>query len=106
MNRQAVSVTLGGNDSSLVIGAQNVSSVDMYPGGEYSSLAFEAASCTQFTNGFCGAGGFWTPDENDVASGQYITLSTGWNETSWGVYVQDAPYNHLGLTVGGHTVYN
>lgn len=45
---QAVSITVGGNDSRLVLGIQNVTDLEVYPAGRWGSMTFTAASCADF----------------------------------------------------------
>jgi hypothetical protein len=101
---QAVSITVGGNDSRLTIGAQNHADIDLYPGGQWNTLTFSKTACEPYPNSHCGEGGTWEPDE-------YATqLIQGWHpplgDSSWGLSSGPLDYTQRAMTIGGKTVWN
>ncbi|KAF1969191.1 hypothetical protein BU23DRAFT_653604 [Bimuria novae-zelandiae CBS 107.79] len=99
---QAVKVTLGGNDSTIGIKAQNVTEVSVYPGGVWSTKSFTKAACKEYPNSLCGAGGTWDPDPDQLAL-QRIGFTEDWIIDEAGLNVSDIRYIALGLTIQGST---
>jgi len=102
---QAVRITVGGNDSSLRISAQNTSDLSVYPGGTWECTTFTSTYCEDFPDSTCGAGGAWDPDLAQAAQ-QHITFQADWIDDSSGINVRNASRIILGLTIAGTTAWN
>ena len=102
---QAVTMTVGGNDSTLVLNGQKTADLAAYPGGEYSSMTLTSAACKNNKTTQCALGGTWNPDEYQVQQ-QYISQTAPWVDNSTGVNITDASIVVLGLTINQKTVWN
>ncbi|KAH7083998.1 hypothetical protein FB567DRAFT_530399 [Paraphoma chrysanthemicola] len=102
---QAVSIIVGGNDSSMYISAQKTAQVAVYPGGEFQSLTYTSAACSLYPNSFCGAGGTWNPDPYQAMQ-QYIAFSPSFVDNTTGLKTMNARSLALGLTINERTVWN
>lgn len=103
---QAVRITVGGNDSALIIGIQNVTELSVYPGGSWSSMTFAESACSNYSNTMCGLGGTWDPDPNQVIQQPVTGSQPFWVDKSSGIDVKGAKEVILGLTINGKTVWN
>lgn len=101
---QAVSITVGANDSSIPLASQNVTALSVYPGGEWNSMTFGSAACSGDPGPTCGEGGTWDFDESSNA--QHIQWQTEWLDAPVGVNVEDVSIYPIGITIGDTTVYN
>ncbi|KAF2463683.1 uncharacterized protein BDR25DRAFT_106430 [Lindgomyces ingoldianus] len=100
---QAVKITVGGNDSTLTIGAQNHADLDVYPGGSWTTFTFAKEACDPYKNSICGAGGTWNPDPPSL---KQIEWTDKYIDDSYGI--QAASYTNVprALTIASKTVWN
>jgi hypothetical protein len=102
---QAVTITVGGNDTEAPLEKQKVSELSVYPGGSYESMTFTPSACMKYPKSLCGVGGTWSPDP-DQADQQRVSWPANWTDESTGIHVEQARHVVLGLTINQRTAFN
>ena len=100
---QAVQIIVGGNDSSLTIGAQNHSNVDVLPGGYYGSMIISTNACQPYPNTSCGVGGVWDPA---LASSPTIFYPPSFIDPSYGLEAVGETEIIQAITINGRSIWN
>ena len=100
---QAVKITVGGNDSSLTIGAQNHADVDVLPGGAFGSMIISTNSCQPYPNTSCGAGGVWDPV---LASSPTISFQPFLVDPSYGLEAVGETEIIQAITINQRSIWN
>jgi hypothetical protein len=98
---QAVTVTVGGNDTGQLLLNQNHVPVDLLPGGYWQANILAPVGCKNYTDGTCGKGGMWDPQTpSDTA------FLPQWRDAAYRIEAVDQSQILQATTIASRTFFN